>query len=322
VFATFDYSGFQNGQTFSYTTLRPGNNRATENLTWSNGPQGHSFVNLNDENGLAEGSYVLTLALAGVQLATGTFTVGGSNGGAQGGPQGGGTASVGPIAFAEDRSQDDQPIRPHGPGQPFSAQTTQIYAFFGYLNVPAGPNNADAWYRDGTQIAYNTWAPEGGSGTWYSEISTDDGSPMIPGHYVFEVDLPGGQVAGRGEFDLGNGNGGPGTLASNTGVQVVGTVTDADTGQPIADVTVGSLNPGINPSTFIASPTDSMLFSTGQTDSQGRFTLTPPWAPGNSYYVVAGKTGYEPVWSPQPYNVGPNTETPFEVTIQLHQSQQ
>ena len=64
-------------------------------ITWSNGPQGHSFVNVNDKNGLAAGSYALAIALDGVELASGTFTVGGGAAGAE--DSGGGAPSADPA---------------------------------------------------------------------------------------------------------------------------------------------------------------------------------------------------------------------------------
>ncbi len=322
VFATYDYSGFQNGQTFSYSTLRPGNNRVSQNLTWSNGPQGHSFVNLSDENGLAEGSYVLTLALDGVQLATGTFTVGGDNGGSQGGSQAaGGAPTTGPVVFAEDMTPDGRPVRPHGPGQPFSPQTTEVYAIFPYNNMPAGTNNTLHMV-----LRRHTNCPRfvGQAGRQWHLVRTnytDDNTPLDQGHYRYEVDLPGGQVAAQGEFDLGSQSGAPTPATSNTGVQVVGSVTDADTGRPIANVLVVSLVPGTNPQTFLATPSESLVFSTGRTDTQGHFTLTPPWARGSTYYVVAGTNGYQPAVSNTPFAIDQNTETLYEVTIQLHQAQ-
>jgi hypothetical protein len=322
VFATFDYAGFQNGQTFTYRFRRPGTGDAVSSLTWSNGAQGHTFVNLNDENGLAEGSYVLTLALDGVGLASGTFTVGVSNGGSQGGSQGGsGAPTVSSLVFAEDATQDNQPIRPHAPGDPFSAQTTHVYALFSYSNFPAGPNNTSTWYLDGTQIAHDSWGADGGSGTWSDEIDTDDGTPLDQGHYRYEVDLPGGQVGAQGEFDLGSQGAGPTPTATDTGVQAVGTVTDADTGRPIANALVVSLMPGTDPQTFLAKPSQSLVFSTGRTDTQGNFTLSPPWARGGSYYVVAGTAGYQPAASNTPFTIDQDTGTPYEVTIQLHQAQ-
>ena len=133
-----------------------------------------------------------------------------------------------------------------------------------------------------------------------------------------EVDLPGGQLAAQGEFDLGNGSGGPGAIANDTGIQVVGTVTDADTGRPIANALV--VSPSLAPTRTRSwrTLTAAMGFSSGRTDAQGQFTLRPP-GPGAIHTTSRRRwmSDRPAVRLHTPFAIDQNTQTPFQVTIQL-----
>ncbi len=270
VYALFAYTAFQNGAAFAFAWQRDGRPPDTNTITWDTGPQGSYWVNTVNDNGLAEGTYTLTLSLAGQALATGNMLIGAPVTPTQ-------TARFSPPVFAEDVSPSQQPIRVHAAGQPFAQGTAKVFAFMDYSGIPAGSLVSFSWSVGGQAVSSSTqrwdasFPPAGPYDTWVSS-----GTALPAGHWRLDVQVD-GTDATSGAFDVG-GSGGAPTPAQPTGagVAVMGTISDADTGRPIPAAFVWALRPGTDLDTFLNHPDAGMVYATGTADHEGLYNLSQP----------------------------------------------
>ena len=85
---------------------------------------------------------------------------------------------------------------------------------------------------------------------------------------------------------------------AGAGVQVTGIILDADTGWALPGAMFIALNPGI---TYDEWESDDEVYSAATADDDGRFTLPDKLQVGQSYTLVAGLKGYEPVYEDDVY---------------------
>jgi hypothetical protein len=91
--------------------------------------------------------------------------------------------SIGSIAFAQEITEDLEPINP---ATTFPAGTTQVYALFDYRGMRDGLEFGHIWYRDGVQDIWESYAwDRGQSGTSGVVLSNPGG--VLPGTYRLEI---------------------------------------------------------------------------------------------------------------------------------------
>jgi len=106
-----------------------------------------------------------------------------------------------------------------------------------------------------------------------------------------------------------------GLFAEPTGVQVGGSVADAETGQPIVGATVILLKSTVGTADFTGQMSDVDQLLT--TDVQGRFQLARLLPRGNSYSLIIQATGYLPLKT-DALNIDDQTPNPLTITAQLN----
>jgi hypothetical protein len=312
VYGVFAYAGFQNGSTFDFAWQRDGGAPDTRTITWDAGPQGSYWVNIVNDNGLPEGTYTLTLRLDGQALGAGNLLVGRPVTPTQ-------SARLSPPAFAEDVSPGKQPVRVHAAGQPFAQGTTKVYAFTNYSGIPTGSLVSFNWSVGGQAVSSSTqrwdasFPPSGPYETWISSTTA-----LPAGHWRLDVQVDGSEAA-SGEFDVGAASGAPAPAqAPEGGVDLMGTISDADTGRPIPAAFVWALQPGTDLDTFLNHPDAGQVYATGTADHEGLYNLSQPLQRGAAYTLLFGADGYE---SDLRRDVPVDQGAPaiLELDVQLHQ---
>ncbi len=169
-------------------------------------------------------------------------------------------------------------------------------AIFRYKGMTDGEQLIIAWFYNDELLLSDIRLWDGGkSGDCFAVYVHNYGDPLGDGEY--EVELYAG---GDAEFVGGNGTTVGGTAVSSptadasTGVQIDGTVTDADSGQPVEGAFVVILNPGSDLDAWIDEPVDAELFDIVETNGKGAFELTRLLERGVEYPAFVGKSGYFP----------------------------
>ncbi len=312
VYGVFDYAGFHDGATFGFAWQRDGEPSAGKTSAWQAGAQGSYWVNVSNDNGLAEGTYTLTLSLDGQALQSGNMRIGPPLASMQG-------TGFSPPLFAEGISSNHQPVSPHGVGQPFVQGTTTVYAFVSYSGIPTGTLVSFTWTLGNQVMASRTqgWnSGTGPSGVYYLSLSS--ATPLPAGHWRLDIQLDGAEAT-KGEFDVGSANGAPALQpAAASTVQVMGTISDADTGSPIPAAGVWALQPGADLQAFLAHPDASTLYASGTADHKGAFSLSQPLLRGSAYTLMFWAKGYQSVIQ-RDLSIDRNTPAILETNVQLHQ---
>jgi hypothetical protein len=76
VYATFEYSGMQNGTAWSIVWMTGGQQIIDQQSSWDDGPQGRKAVKVSNRNGLPDGEYHLVLGIGGAVALEGKVIVG------------------------------------------------------------------------------------------------------------------------------------------------------------------------------------------------------------------------------------------------------
>ncbi len=304
VYAVFEYEGFTDGLIFEYAWTRDGEPDVSNSLEWESGESGSFWVSITNKRGIIEGAYELTLSLDGEVLRKGRMTVG------QAKPVSTKPTFTTPI-FAEDVTSDDKPVNPHREGEPFEEGTKEIYAFFDYAGMEDGLAWSYIWYIDDEEILRREESWEAGeSGNLWINIYHKVRLPN--GHYKLELYIE-DELAAEAETDVGKG-GGP--IIEDEGVQVIGTIVDADTRRPIKGAVFIVLKPGVDARSFLQDPDEADIFGIGEADSKGQFTLNTLLQRGETYSLVAGAKGYQPAYQDD-YTVAEDAESPLEFNVKL-----
>lgn len=303
IYAFFEYEGFTDGLTFDYVWTRGGQPDVSNSIDWESGESGSFWVSITNKRGIIEGAYELSLSLDGEELRTGRMTVGQAR-----------QVSAEPTfttpVFAEGATDENEPVNPHEGGEPFEEGTTEIYAFFDYEGMEDGLTWSYVWYIDDEEALRNENSWESGeSGGFWVSITHKKGLPN--GHYKLELYIE-EELAAEAETDVGEGNG----PIDDEGVQVVGTIVDADTKRPIKGAVFIVLNPGVDARTFLQNPDEADVFGIGEADSKGQFTLSALLQRGETYSLVAGAKGYQSAYQDD-YTVADDAESPLEFNIKL-----
>lgn len=299
IYAVFAFAGFQNGQTLTYHWYHNGQAVLSEAFEWAEGDQGHSWLNLYDNAGLAAGFYELELLLADNQLYRGGVTVGASPRAA---------CRFGPITFATQIDDRGQPV---DPARIFS-NATIVYASFPVTGIKNGIPWKAVWYYEGQQALVDeaVW-DQGELSTQWVSVSQPAGLPVGK----FKVELYCNQVkAQSGEFVV--------TLQPANEpreVNVVGRLYDADNQRTqINGALIVLLLPNISISEWArADYSDELVAASGSSNPDGSFQLNGKVTPGQRYSVVVAHEEYEMIKEDN-FTIPVNATEPYTLEIALN----
>lgn len=301
IYATFDYANFTNGAKFEFAWYHDGFQIYTDGVVWDFGKEGATWVNVYDDEGLADGYYELELKYDGAQIFRDGVMVGTDK------PTT--SATFGPITFAEGVTENDEAV---GPGTTF-AEIAEVFAFFPVNGVENGTKWSRRWYIDGEQVASKDDVWNAGA-LDFSWISLSAGDGLLPvGRYRLEL-LVEDKVVQTGEMDIVQ----PAARAPKIAdVIVVGVVQEADNRRrAVSGATVYFLNPGVTTDEFLDDPKQGLVFAKGVSDEAGEYQLDKKVTPGTAYGVVAYKEGYKIV-AADGFEIPIDATNPYEVTVTM-----
>lgn len=196
-----------------------------------------------------------------------------------------GNATIGAITFAERIDKNNKPINP---AASFESGISEINAVFPYSNMKNGLNWAPIWYLDDEAVINKSYKwDSGASGTQARTLSSKSSLP--DGAYRLEVVVE-GKVLQKGNFTIGSATP-PDKPSTGDGVEVTGTIVDADTNKPIAGAAFIVLQPGITYDDWDGG--EEAIYTYAVTDKRGQFQLPDLLPRGEAYTIVAGAKGYD-----------------------------
>jgi len=108
---------------------------------------------------------------------------------------------IGPITFAADATEDNQPI---GADTSFEADITEIHAIISYEGMSDGDTWERYWYQDGEEVGGGSDIWDGGESGTYDLSITNDGEPLGSGIWKLEIYVN-GELAQTGSFVIESG---------------------------------------------------------------------------------------------------------------------
>jgi hypothetical protein len=304
IYAVFDYDQFEDGKTLTYIWYTDGQESARDSFAWDAGTSGTSWVSTYDDNGLPDGFTELELIFDGTSVYRGGIMIGAGTGP---GPIDPGTASFGPITFAEDVAND----RPVGANSIFSDRQ-EVMAFFDYEGMTNGVSWTSRWYYEDQEVleTTETWS-SGASGSYYISIYHPDGLPA--GRYGLDLEV-GGEVIRSGSFTVQAGSAPPATPE----VGVIGEVVDSNNSRnKISDAFIIFLQPGYSVQEWVDEDfPEDMVQGTASSNRRGEFQLDSKVSPGEYYSIVVVHDDYQPV-SVDDWQIPADTDDPYELEVSM-----
>jgi hypothetical protein len=300
--ASFSYDGMTADTPWSYVWYYEGQEIAGDDGRPFTRLSGNTSLSLPSDQGFAAGTYRLELYIEERLAATADFLVGGDSDGSQG--------LFGPLAFAEGVDRTGKPVNP---GTSFRNGISELYAFFDYRGMQDGWEWTRRWSVDG-EVATETddaWADgESGEGFWV-RLYSDEALP--DGEYQLDL-LVEGEPVQSGTCTVGSGRQPTPTPGPEGEVEVYGRITNATTGRGIAGAFFLVLQPGISVDDF--QWTEEEVYSAAETDRSGNYELSVPLVRGETYSIIIGADGYNPIGEDD-IHVAEDTESPLELNTTL-----
>lgn len=217
-----------------------------------------------------------------------------------------GSATIGAITFAEDVDKNNKPIKP---ATAFKSGVSEVNAVFTFSNMKNNLNWAPIWYLDDEAVINKSYKWDAGaSGTQARTLSSKSSLP--DGAYRLEIVVE-GKVLQKGSFAIGSATP-PDKPSTGDGVEVTGTIIDADTKKPIVGAVFAVLNPGLTYDSWDGG--DDGIFTYALTDKRGQFQLPDLLPRGESYTIIAGAKGYDDNYED---DVAVSDDTPDSVDLEL-----
>ena len=198
-------------------------------------------------------------------------------------PAQGATGTFSELLFSIQVTDDGRPIHP----------TTQVpsgidtvYATFEYADMRHGTPWSIVWMSNNKVIIdqKDNWDDDS-FGRKAVKISNRKGLPDGEYHLVLGL---GGSVALEGKMMVGN-------PVDETDSEISGHLLDARTGRGIDQGVVVVLNPRASLRRFLMTRDQSLVFTSAQSDRDGRFRFPRQLPKGNAYSLVAAANGYQHV---------------------------
>lgn len=305
--ARFNYRNMAPGTPWTYIWYYEGRELARGNEVWALEAQGTHVITAQAE--FLPGRYRLELGVNNTLSATADFVVAG------------GAEASRPVIFTDLRVSTQQPgatetVQPARSEFPSGIET--LVVFFDWRLIGPGTPWTWRWLIDGDPLIEVTepWdAPPDGE-NYYLTLHSLQGLP--DGTYTLEISIqnvPLASVSAR----VGLGQLPVGTFASAEGVQMVGRITDAATGQGIPGAMFIVLRPEYSVEDFTWS--QSQVLGASLADSQG-FYQVPVLLPRGTeddpvlYSILVRAEGYLPV-SADAIPIAADTASPVEINAEL-----
>lgn len=219
--------------------------------------------------------------------------------------------TFGPITFAADVTDDNQP---QDTGNAFVGVDV-VYAFFSVTGLDAGASWQTRWLLDGEEVLREDQTWEGGDTplTWVS-LSHPDGLPE--GTYTLEL-YTGNQRSQSGTFVVQADNG----QTQVRQVNVSGVVHDADNARrTVSGALILFLNPGVTIQEWVeADFDDAMVYARGTSARGGKFQLDAKISPGEAYSIVVVHDDYRSV-QVDGYEIPANALDPYELDVAMEKN--
>jgi serine protease Do len=303
LYAFFDYQNMSSNLQWTRSWLVDGQVSVSKDEQWSGSRSGSYSLELDSQNGLAAGAYRVNLYIGGELAAMSNFWVTGSSGS---------SAAFDPITFAEGIDSQGNPVRP---ARSFASGLDELHAFSSYSGMEDGMSFAVNWTINGQKVIEDPYDWDGGkSGSWHYYVYSNSGS-LPDGEYQVELTVE-GQVLQQGSTVVGSGappSPQP-TPVPQDGVRVEGTISDLDTGRPIAGATFLVLNPGITMNTF--QWTEAEVYTSDDSDRNGFYQLPQLLSRGQCYSMIIGAQNYW-TYGEDDVCIGQNTAPVVELPIKL-----
>ncbi len=305
--ARFNYRNMTPGTPWTYIWYYEGRELARGDEVWTLETQGTHIITAQAE--FLPGRYRLELGVNNTLSATADFVVAG------------GAEANRPVIFTDLRVSTQQPGAP-GTVQParteFPAGIQSLVVFFDWRLISPGTPWTWRWLIDGDPLIEVTepWdAPPEGEDYF---VSLEALQSLPDGTYTLEIaiqNVPLASVSAR----VGLGQLPVGVFASAEGVQMLGRITDAATGQGIPGAMFIVLRPEYSVEDFTWSQTQ--VLGTSLADSQGYYQIPVLLARGTStqpllYSILVRAEGYLPV-SADAIVVDDRTQSPVEINVEL-----
>jgi serine protease Do len=206
--------------------------------------------------------------------------------------EGSGTESMEFVTWAEDF--DETTSCGINPVTNYPSNTPVAVAIFRYKGMADGEQFAVAWFLDDDLLAASIFSWElGKAGDCFPVYFHNYGDPIDEGNYAVEL-YAGQELDLIGSAATSVGRSATAVSTSASGVQLNGTITDADSGKPLDEAVVIILNPGADLDAWLDDPVDEDVYAIAETNANGEFELPLLLERGVEYPGVAWKTGYRP----------------------------
>jgi S1-C subfamily serine protease len=304
--ARFNYLNMTAGVPWTYVWYFEGKELQRDTASWDGDVQG-TWVMSASANFLP-GQYRLELYINNLLSATADFVV-------AGGAEVNKAVMFGNFAFTADETGG----APVGPARTeFQTGTNKLYAFFNWRLIAPGTLWTRRWTVDGDLLFAITepWTAPSDGENFYVSLEAADALP--DGTYGLEISIANITRAsitakvGLGQLPVG-------TFASAEGVQMVGRVTDADTGVGIPGAMFIVLKSEFSVEDFRWDL--NQVLGVSLADSEGRFQIAPLLPRGTAdepllYSILVRAEGYLPVRA-DGIPVIEDTKSPVEITIEM-----
>ncbi len=303
LYAFFNYDNMRNGTPWTLTWFKDGRETLTRDLVWDSGRNGYYWFELRSRSGLEAGAYRLELRIDGQLAALSNFWVTGTQGAA---------AHFDPIIFAEGVDRRGQPV---GIARRFASGLEELHAFSDYEGMEDDLDVVVNWYVNGQKVIEAPFQWQGGdSGTWHDYLYSSSGA-LPDGEYQVEIVVE-EQVLQSGSAIVGSGSPPPTRTETGPqdGVQIEGTITDMDTGRPIAGAVFLVLQPGISVREF--QWTDAEIYTAAKADRNGFYRLPDLLVRGECYSMIIGASNYW-TYTEDDVCIGENAPSLIDLPVRL-----
>lgn len=178
----------------------------------------------------------------------------------------------------------------------YASGTTRITPVFNYACAATGATIVSVFSLNGQTIFSDQEAIPANDfpGLYGYALEPNDGKPLSDGEWGVQY-FNNKTLLTSGTVKVGNTSGDPAQAGSAT---VQGIVQDQASQSPIQGAVVLVLNPGVQAQNFIQNgQNESDVYASGNSDSQGAFTLTKKIARHTVYGMVVVAAGYKPLGS-------------------------
>jgi serine protease Do len=179
----------------------------------------------------------------------------------------------------------------------FPSGTSVMIAAFKFSGFVNGEPWSETWTSGGQTVYTGSYAWDQGSDGTYGTSLSNQGNPLSDGSYHLEL-FAGSSKDPLTQSDVvvGSGSSKPQPSAKG-GIQISGTVTDKNTGNPIPGTYIVILNSGVKYADFVAAGYPKAdIYTYAKSDANGQYVLPQKLARNTPYTLIASADGYYDVY--------------------------